>query len=142
MFSIIILLFVGVIFAFLTIGIGKIFGNSSTNPEKGQPYECGIETQGVTWVQFNVGYYLFSLVFLVFDVEIVFLYPWATVLAQLGMTAFIEILIFFGVPILGDYCTHIKRKLLHGCKKKTLSPSFREKCITTKLAKAVFSLPV
>lgn len=110
--SIIILMFVGVIFAFLTIGIGKIFGNSSTNPEKGQPYECGIETQGVTWVQFNVGYYLFSLVFLVFDVEIVFLYPWATVLTQLGMTAFIEILIFSAFLFMG---------LLYAYKKKALT---------------------
>ena len=59
--SIIVLLFAGLIFAAVTIGIGRIFGTSSTNPEKGQPYECGIETEGTTWVQFNVGYYLFSL---------------------------------------------------------------------------------
>jgi len=92
--SIIVLLFAGIFFAVVAIGIGRVFGNSSTNFEKGQPYECGIETQGVTWVQFNVGYYLFSLVFLVFDVELVFLYPWATVLKEVGMGAFIEILFF------------------------------------------------
>jgi len=92
--SIIVLLLAGIIFAIIAIGIGRVFGNSSTNPEKGQPYECGIETQGTTWVQFNVGYYLFALVFLVFDVEIVFLYPWATVLKDMGMTAFMEILFF------------------------------------------------
>ena len=99
--SIIVLLFCGVIFAVLAIGVGKVFGLSSSNPEKGQPYECGIETEGVTWVQFNVGYYLFSLVFLVFDVEIVFLYPWATVLKEMGMVAFVEILIFFIILGLG-----------------------------------------
>lgn len=110
--SIIVLLFCGIIFAVLAIGVGRIFGLSSTNPEKGQPYECGIETQGVTWVQFNVGYYLFSLVFLVFDVEIIFLYPWATVLKEVGMVAFIEILFFTLFLFMG---------LLYAYKKKALS---------------------
>jgi NADH:ubiquinone oxidoreductase subunit 3 (subunit A) len=110
--SIIVLLFCGIIFAVLAIGIGKLFGLSSTNPEKGQPYECGIETKGVTWVQFNVGYYLFSLVFLIFDVEIVFLYPWATVLKEIGMVAFVEILVFTVFLFMG---------LLYAYKKKALS---------------------
>lgn len=110
--SIIVLLFCGVIFAVLAIGVGKFFGQSSMNPEKGQPYECGIETQGVTWVQFNVGYYLFSLVFLVFDVEIVFLYPWATVLKEIGMVAFVEILLFTLFLFMG---------LLYAYKKKALT---------------------
>jgi NADH:ubiquinone oxidoreductase subunit 3 (subunit A) len=110
--SIIVLLFCGIIFAVLAIGIGKLFGLSSSNPEKGQPYECGIETKGVTWVQFNVGYYLFSLVFLIFDVEIVFLYPWATVLKEIGMAAFVEILVFTVFLFMG---------LLYAYKKKALS---------------------
>lgn len=110
--SIIVLLFCGIIFAVLAIGIGRVFGNSSSNPEKGQPYECGIETEGVTWVQFNVGYYLFALVFLVFDVEIVFLYPWATVLKEIGMTAFVEILFFTMFLFMG---------LLYAYKKKALA---------------------
>ncbi len=110
--SIIVLLFCGVIFAVLAIGVGKFFGQSSTNPEKGQPYECGIETQGVSWVQFNVGYYLFSLVFLVFDVEIVFLYPWATVLREIGMAAFVEILLFTLFLFMG---------LLYAYKRKALT---------------------
>ena len=110
--SIIILLFFGVIFAVLAIGIGKVLGMSSTNPEKGQPYECGIETQGVSWVQFNVGYYIYSLVFLIFDVEIIFLFPWATVLKDLGMFAFVEILIFTLFLFMG---------LLYAYKKKALA---------------------
>jgi NADH-quinone oxidoreductase subunit A len=110
--SILILLLLGVIFAFIFIYIGKIFGISSTNFEKGEPYECGIETQGVSRIQFNVGYYLFSLVFLVFDVEIVFLYPWATVLKEIGTAAFVEILIFTAFLFMG---------LLYAYKKKALS---------------------
>lgn len=110
--SIIVLLFCGILFAAVTIGIGRVFGLSSTNPEKGQPYECGIETEGVTWVQFNVGYYLFALVFLIFDVEIVFLYPWATVLKEVGMAAFVEILFFTMFLFMG---------LLYAYKKKALA---------------------
>ncbi len=110
--SIIILLLCGVGFAVFAIGFGKVFGLSSTNLEKGQPYECGIETQGVTWVQFNVGYYLFSLVFLVFDVEIIFLYPWATVVKEIGMVAFVEIIFFTMFLFLG---------LLYAYKKKALT---------------------
>ncbi len=110
--SIILLMVCGVFFAVAAIGIGRIFGMSSTNDEKGQPYECGIETKGVTWVQFNVGYYLFSLVFLVFDVEIVFLYPWATVLRDMGMMAFVEVVIFTLFLFMG---------LLYAYKKKALS---------------------
>lgn len=73
----------------------------STNPQKSESYECGVPTQGVTWLQFNVGYYLFALLFLIFEVETVFIFPWAVVMKQIGMTAFIEILIFFVILGLG-----------------------------------------
>lgn len=106
------MLLTGVGFAFIAIGSGRLFGISSWNPQKGEPYECGVETQGVTWIQFNVGYYLFSLVYLVFDVEIIFLFPWATVVKELGMFAFVEILFFSLFLFLG---------LLYAFKKKALS---------------------
>lgn len=73
----------------------------SSNLQKAEPYECGIPTEGLTWLQFNVGYYLFAIVFLVFDVESVFIFPWAVVMKELGMVAFIEIIIFFFVLGLG-----------------------------------------
>ena len=73
----------------------------SINPQKAEPYECGIPTEGLTWLQFNVGYYLFAIIFLVFDVESVFIFPWAVMMRELGMTAFIEIIIFFFVLGLG-----------------------------------------
>ena len=84
---------------------------SSTNPVKHDPYECGIPTTGLTWLQFNVGYYLFAIIFLVFDVETVFVFPWAVVMKDLGMTAFIEIVIFFFILVLG---------LMYAWKKKAL----------------------
>lgn len=74
---------------------------TSFNKQKAQPYECGIPTKGTSWLQFNVGYYLFALLFLIFDVETVFLFPWAVVMKTIGLTAFIEILIFFVIIVLG-----------------------------------------
>jgi NADH:ubiquinone oxidoreductase subunit 3 (subunit A) len=110
--SLILMMFCGILFAGMAIGLGKILSIKRYNPEKGEAYECGIQTQGTTWVQFNVGYYLFSLVFLIFDVEIVFLYPWAVVFKQLGAVAFGEILIFSLFLFLG---------LLYAYKKKALT---------------------
>jgi NADH-quinone oxidoreductase subunit A len=110
--SLILLMFCGILFAGMAIGFGKILSVKKFNPEKGEAYECGIQTQGTTWIQFNVGYYLFSLVFLIFDVEIVFMYPWAVVFKETGITAFIEILIFVSFLFLG---------LLYAYKKKALS---------------------
>ena len=76
--------------AFL-VGFAIVFAHfaapNSTNPQKAEPYECGIPTEGLTWLQFNVGYYLFAIIFLVFDVESVFIFPWAVVMKELGMTA-------------------------------------------------------
>ncbi|MFA6401726.1 MAG: NADH-quinone oxidoreductase subunit A [Salinivirgaceae bacterium] len=73
----------------------------SWNAAKFQPYECGIPVKDGAWTQFNVGYYLFSIIYLVFDVEIVFIYPWGTVMKDIGMSAFIEIIIFFIILGLG-----------------------------------------
>lgn len=64
------------------------------NPLKSQTYECGIETQGDTWVQFKAQYYIYALVFLIFDVEVVFLYPWAVAFDQLPLFAVFEGVIF------------------------------------------------
>jgi len=66
----------------------------SSNLIKNDPYECGIPTNSPAWVQFNVGYYLFAIIYLVFDVETVFIFPWGVVMKELGMRAFVEILIF------------------------------------------------
>jgi NADH:ubiquinone oxidoreductase subunit 3 (subunit A) len=78
---------------------------------KSEPYECGIPTEGPTWIQFHVGYYLFAIIYLIFDVETVFLYPWAVVMREVGVTAFIEVLVFLTILGLG---------LLYAWKKKAL----------------------
>lgn len=81
--------------------IAILIAPRSVNPQKGEPYECGIPTRGTSWMQFKVGYYLFAILFLMFDVEAVFLFPWATIVKDLGMVAFINVLFFVFILVLG-----------------------------------------
>ncbi len=99
--ALILLTICGIAFAGGGIVVSKIVAKTSKNSQKGETYECGIPTTGTSWIQFNVGYYLFALIFLVFDVELVFMYPWATVVKEVGMTAFVEIIIFVFILFLG-----------------------------------------
>ena len=71
------------------------------SPIKSTTYECGMPTIGRSWVQFNFRYYLFALLFLVFDVETVFLYPWAVALRQLKLFGLVEMLIFIVILVVG-----------------------------------------
>ncbi len=72
----------------VTLRFLKIIPHNPT-PVKGSPFECGVETIGKTWVQFNLRYYLYALVFLIIDVLVVFLYPWAVNIRHLGLTGLI-----------------------------------------------------
>lgn len=76
------------VFPALPILIATLLRPKKPNVLKSQTYECGVETVGDTWVQFRVQYYLYGLIFLVFDVEMVFLFPWALAYSQLDMFAF------------------------------------------------------
>ncbi len=71
------------------------------SPERRTTYESGMEPLGGAWIQFNIRYYMFALVFVIFDVETVFLYPWAVAFHTLGLLAFIEALIFVAILIVG-----------------------------------------
>ncbi|MBM4169161.1 MAG: NADH-quinone oxidoreductase subunit A [Ignavibacteria bacterium] len=70
-------------------------------PEKLKTYECGEEPIGNAWVRFNVRFYVIALIFLIFEVEIVFLFPWALVYRELGLFAFIEMAIFLIILLVG-----------------------------------------
>ncbi len=83
------------------IAAAWILGPKKPNPIKQTTYECGIETVGDSWVQFKAQYYIFALVFLVFDVETVFLFPWAVRLGQLGLFAVLEGIVFILILIAG-----------------------------------------
>jgi NADH-quinone oxidoreductase subunit A len=81
------------------------------NPIKNATYECGLETIGPTWVQFNFRYYLFALIFVIFDVETVFLYPWAVAFRHLDWFTMIEVLIFVAILLVGLAYAWKKRAL-------------------------------
>nr|YP_009348358.1 Ndh3 [Euphorbia esula]YP_010223261.1 NADH dehydrogenase subunit C [Euphorbia peplus]QGR23005.1 Ndh3 [Euphorbia kansui]AMC30993.1 NADH dehydrogenase subunit 3 [Euphorbia esula]APY18481.1 Ndh3 [Euphorbia esula]UCL27254.1 NADH dehydrogenase subunit C [Euphorbia peplus] len=87
------------ILAFLISGV---LSPINTGPEKFSSYESGIEPIGDAWLQFRIRYYMFALVFVVFDVETVFLYPWAMSFDILGLSVFIEALIFVLILIVGS----------------------------------------
>ncbi len=98
------------IIAFILAGVFLIlFANflsnlvsfKSDNPAKREPYESGMRTIGDTWIQFKVGYYLFAIIFLIFDVEVIFLIPWAVTFKQIGSVAFVESFIFIIILGLG-----------------------------------------
>lgn len=97
--------------AFLIIsglGVALLCSPRSFNPQKGEPYECGVPTKGTSWMQFHVGYYLYAILYLMFDVEAVFLFPWATVVRDLGVSGLVSILFF--VIILGSGLAYAWKK--------------------------------
>ena len=81
------------------------------NPIKSSTYECGMETIGKSWVQFNFRYYFYALIFLALDVVVIFLYPWAVELRQLGVFGFMVMLIFLSIVIVG-YIYAWRKKVL------------------------------
>jgi len=81
--------------------LAKWLAPTSTNPLKGEPYECGIPTRGSSWAQFKVGYYLFAILYLVFDVETVLLFPWAVLMKDIGVQGLILVSFFFIILVLG-----------------------------------------
>ena len=94
-------LLTGVALVFLALWIAKMISPRSFNPHKGEAYECGIPTRGDSMAQFHIGYYLFAILFLMFDVETVFLFPWAVKMRELGVDGLLSIAVFFGVLVLG-----------------------------------------
>jgi NADH:ubiquinone oxidoreductase subunit 3 (subunit A) len=81
--------------------IAKLIGPRSYNPVKGEPFECGIPTRGSSWLPSHIGYYLFAILFLMFDIETMLLYPWAVVVKQYGSLALVSISFFLLVLVFG-----------------------------------------
>ena len=109
--SMIVLILAGLAFGGIAILVSQLVNKGSKNKQKGEAYECGVPTQGKTWIQLNVGYYLFALVFLIFDVELVFLYPWAVVAKKTGWFALVEVIIFLFILFTGFLYAHKKGAL-------------------------------
>ena len=85
----------------IALGVARIVSPRSYNRQKGEAYECGIPTRGRSWMQFKAGYYLFAILFLMFDVEAVFLFPWAVTVQDAGIDGLINILFFMVILIIG-----------------------------------------
>lgn len=92
---------VAVIFPFVALGLAWLLRPKKPNPVKTDTYECGLQTTGETWVQFRAQYYIYALVFVVFDIEAVFLFPWAVAYHKLGLFAWVEAFIFLAILTVG-----------------------------------------
>jgi NADH-quinone oxidoreductase subunit A len=88
---------VAAVLVMATLGLGKVLRPDLPNDEKLTTYESGIDPIGVGWGQSSVRYYMFALLFVIFDVEAVFLFPWALVFERMGTQAFVEMIIFIGI---------------------------------------------
>lgn len=103
-------LIMGVLFVLFTFFVGKLVAPKKPNPDKLSSYECGEEPQGNSWIQFNSRFYVIALVFLLFDVELAFIFPWATVFSRQelinadpywGWLSLFEMFIFVGILLIG-----------------------------------------
>jgi len=92
---------VAVVFPLIPILLAWWVAPKKPNPVKNASYECGIESTGTPWIQFKAQYYLYALLFVIFDIETIFIYPWAVAYKSLGLFAFIEMLIFIGILAVG-----------------------------------------
>ena len=102
--NVLIFLGIGAFFIVFNLFMGSLIRPKNPSPEKLSTYECGEEPVGGSWIQFNIRFYIVALVFIIFDVEIVLLYPWAVVVKDLmayGWFAFVEMMIFVSILLVG-----------------------------------------
>lgn len=92
---------VGVGFGLLLIILGFLFGPRKPDSEKLAPYECGFEAFEDTRMRFDVRYYLVAILFIIFDLETAFLFPWGVVLEEIGMFAYLAMMLFLGILVIG-----------------------------------------
>ena len=91
----------GILFVAVVTLLAKLISPRSFNEQKEEAYECGVPTRGRSWMQFRVGYYLFAILFLMFYVETMFLFPWAVVMRSLGPAGLVSVLFFLFILVLG-----------------------------------------
>lgn len=110
----------GILFVVIGLGVAHLLSPNRPNPEKLSSYECGEDPVGESGMQFNIRFYVVALIFLIFEVEILFLFPWATVFAEKemiqaipnwGVLALIEMVLFVGILLLGLIYVWIKKDL-------------------------------
>jgi NADH-quinone oxidoreductase subunit A len=91
----------GVAFVAATLGMSRLLQHRKPEQVKSEIYECGVEPVGPSWVQFKIGYYVYALLFVLFDVETAFLYPWAVSVNALPVYVLAEMVVFLAILALG-----------------------------------------
>ena len=92
---------VAIVFGAAPLMLSKFIAPKKPAPSKQAPYECGIESTGDSWMRYRVQYYVYALLFVIFDVEVVFIYPWALVWKPLGPAVFAEMILFIAILAVG-----------------------------------------
>ena len=101
----------GIVMVAIPLVISWLVAPSNKTKDKLDTYECGEEAEGSAWLQFNIRFYIIALIFLIFDVEVVFLFPWAVVFKEMGLLALIEMGIFLLILIAGLAYVWVKSDL-------------------------------
>jgi len=99
--SILIMIALGAGFALVSVVLSNLFGPRKPTPEKSAPYECGMPPVGDARERQSVKFYLVAMIFLLFDIEVAFLYPWAMALRELRWSGFMQLIIFFAILLTG-----------------------------------------
>ncbi len=99
--AVLVFLVFGALFVAVNLTLSRLIQTRNPHPVKLSTYECGELPEGDSWIQFNIRFYVIALIFLIFEVEIIFLFPWAVVFKSLGLFAFVEMMIFVFILILG-----------------------------------------
>jgi NADH-quinone oxidoreductase subunit A len=100
-FPILLFILVGIGVGVAPMVLGKLLGPNRPDPEKLSPYECGFEAFEDARMKFDVRYYLVAILFILFDLEIAFLFPWAVVLDEIGLFGFVAMMIFLLILVVG-----------------------------------------
>ena len=100
-FPILLFILVGIVIGGVLLGLGKLVAPNRPDPDKLSPYECGFEAFEDARMKFDVRYYLVAILFILFDLEIAFLFPWAVVLPEIGFFGFVAMMIFLAILVVG-----------------------------------------
>ena len=109
--TVLIFAMLAIVLVYVPLFIQSLVAPSQKTPDKLDNYECGEEPEGSAWVQFNIRFYVIALIFLIFDVEVVFMFPWAVVFKELGLLALIEMGIFLFILVIGLAYVWVKSDL-------------------------------
>jgi NADH-quinone oxidoreductase subunit A len=99
--AILIFFLAGIAFVVAALFASRLLAPHHPNPVKNSTYECGEEAVGSPWIRFNTRFYVIALIFIVFDVEVLFLFPWAVNLRELGLFAWVDMAVFIAILVVG-----------------------------------------